>query len=283
MHNVQVCSAFLTPITCDASKVHILSVVCYAYPSHVPARLCAGLVPAVALARALQSHGIRAHIRIIDPSPIASYCNGWDTDQRCAQEAVLTFCTHNAVACTIYRAKSVSTDSLTVMHTLGDSLSMASSAEVASMVERICTSGERHGGSRGRQNALLYMAAHPFSWLDMQNDLFWPERFPSTEYACINIVSKAEERYSLIRSYLCNTHPELRSQNRPHDVTMSICGTPSYVPLPEEPTLDDMRTHGHQWCLERYASLRSKSENHRRAHRDFMHFMDYLPARIAAH
>jgi len=54
-----------------------ISIVAYEHEKGLPARFCAGLIPAAEVSKQLQAIGFESVVRVIDPTPIASYCNGW--------------------------------------------------------------------------------------------------------------------------------------------------------------------------------------------------------------
>jgi hypothetical protein len=254
-----------------------ISIVTYGHPMGIPARFCAGLVPAIDLVKQLESRGLGSIIRVMDPTPIANYCNGWQANQSQShfREVVSDFLDRNGSQFFFDEAEQLSETAVEVLRTLGTELE-ASDGETADIVNRIKESGRKHGGEAGAMNAALYMAAHPFSWLDMHHPSIWKKSYPSEGYQFVNLMSKSEERFAVIRKFLKERRPDLCTTNNPIDSYMTICDTPCYVPLEEEPTFPELRSYGYDWCLRRYNELKKKSSNHGRAYKDFKALMSFL-------
>lgn len=267
--------------TCDQDKDVQISVVAYQYPIGMPARFCAGLIPAVVLAKQLALHNVAATIRIIDPSSIANYCNGWATGNLEFHDVLKDFLREHEVSFFFDEAKPVTDSSLKVLNVVGQELTSPSNNEVAEMVERIKESGRRHGAESGASNAIFYMAAHPFSWLDMHHPLVWNKKYVAETCQFVNLMSKAESRFTVIRQYLRNKVPALDSGIVSADYYMTICNTPCYLPLEDEPLFTDLEQHGLEWCRNRYQTLKGKSNNHRRALKDFESLLLFQTARSA--
>lgn len=250
----------------------IVSVVAYTHPEGIPARFCAGLISAVQFSRELPSSS--AEIRIIDPSPIANYCNGWKRNDA-FRDIVTEFLTKQHVEFFFDRAEEVTEESLKILEDVGQALESSSDQAVREMVGRIKDSGRRHGGAEGERNALLYMAAHPFSWLDMYHPLIWGRRYSPETHQFVNMMSKAESRFTLIRKAL-KERMLFSSGITSTEMYMPLCNTPCYIPLPHEPLIADFSRSGYTACLERYRALKNLSENHRRALRDFEALAPFL-------
>ncbi|MBP6944422.1 hypothetical protein KBD61_03245 [Patescibacteria group bacterium] len=250
----------------------IVSVVAYTHPEGIPARFCVGLISAVQFSREIPSSSVE--IRIIDPSPIANYCNGWKRNDA-FQDIVVDFLTKQRVEFFFDRAEEVTEESLKILEDVGRVLESSSDQAVREMVGRIKDSGRRHGGAEGERNALLYMAAHPFSWLDMYHPLIWRRSYSPEAYQFVNMMSKAESRFTLIRKSL-KERLQLASGITPTESYMTLCNTPCYIPLPREPLFPDFVQSGYAACLERYRALKGVSENHRRALRDFEALAPFL-------
>ena len=62
----------------DPSKKVLISIVAYEFPKGIPARFYIGLIPAIGLSKQLASFDIQSKIRLVDPTNIAGYCNGWE-------------------------------------------------------------------------------------------------------------------------------------------------------------------------------------------------------------
>ncbi len=258
-----------------------ISIVAYEHQLGLPARFCAGLIPAIELSKRLKQIGFTSIIRVIDPTPIANYCNGWQPRQSQFQAVIAEFFNRHGVDFFFDEAEPINQDSLEVMATLGAELNHSSGGKVADIVQRIKTSGKKHGGTAGANNATVYMAAHPFSWLDMHHPLIWKRSYPTMGYQFVNLMSQSEERFAVIRKFLRERRPDLCTKNNPTDRFMTICKTPCYIPLEGEPLLPDLTTSGHDWCHERYYELRTKTSNHDNALKDFETLMSFLGLTIS--
>ncbi len=255
----------------------VISVVAYEHQAGIPARFCAGLIPAIQLAKSpeLELNAFTPTIRVIDPTSIANHCNGWQTRPTRFREIISEFLQRCRVDFFFDEAEPVSSGMLGVLQDLGAELESSSDAEMNDVVQRIKESGRRHGGESGAKNALLYMAAHPFSWLDMHHPSVWRRRYPA-ERQFINLMSKSENRFSAVRKFLTSRRPELSSGVAPIDRYMTVCNAPCYIPLEGEPLIEDLTEHGYAWCEEQYRSLRKRSGNHERARRDFQELRSFL-------
>lgn len=259
--------------SCRKGKVQI-SVVAYEHPAGIPARFCAGLLPAAALSKQLMNHGAEPIVRLVDPSPIANYCNGWNIIEPQFQSVLGGFLDEHKISYFFDQAEQVTDNTLEILNEVGRELETSDDPEIIGMVERIKESGRKHGGESGANNAIVYMAAHPFSWLDMYHPMVWGRKYKNT--GCfVNLMSKPESRFALIRQYLKDQRPDLSSGIGPIDRYMTICNTPCYIPLAGEPLFDDLVSHGYEWCHERYLKMKGVSTNHRRACKDFESLMSY--------
>lgn len=248
--------------------IHI-SIVVYEHLVGLPARFCAGLVPAVDVSRQLKQNGFKSVVRVIDPTPIADYCNGWQLRQTQFRDVVTDFFNRNSIAFFFDEAERVDNGATEILMELGGELESAEDEKVADMVRRIKASGRRHGGNSGMENASLYMAAHPFSWLDMHHPLIWKKSYPSAGHQFVNLMSTSEERFAVVRRFLQARRPDLCTDNHPIDRFMAVCNTPCYIPLGGEPMMADLSKHGHNWCCERYRELAIMSSSYARASKDF--------------
>lgn len=262
-----------------------ISIVAYGYPTGMPARFCAGLAPAADLANQLKLNGFKPIIRVVDPSPIANYCNSWPDNrqlQSSFRKAVSDFFSNAGIKFFFDEAERLSEDAIRFLRDIGSELESPGNKEVSEIVERLRESGRRHGGETGAANAMIYMAAHPFSWLDMHHPLVWKRFYSCDGYQFVNLMSKSEERFSEIRKFLREKRPDLRTENNPVDGYMTICDTPCYIPLEGEPGLSDLENYGYDWCLGQYYKLRKNSSNHKRAYKDFKALMFFLGLEVAA-
>ena len=249
-----------------------ISVVAYQHPQGIPARFCAGLIAAIQLYKAIPQG--KAELRIIDPSPIATYCNNWE-EGREAHSILHQFCRAHGIEPFFDRAEDMTPESLSILRQIGEVLLSAQDPNVKEMVARIQSSGRQHGGAEGERNALLYMAAHPFSWLDMYHSSLWRRRHASQGTRYVNLMSRAEMRFTRIREYL-RTHELFASGITPEDRYMTVCNTPCYIPFPNEPMHEDLTRNGVEACLERYRAMSRLSENHRRARKDMEALVPFL-------
>ena len=252
-----------------------ISIVTYEHKAGMPARFCAGLLPAIELVRHLESHSVQSVIRLVDPTPIANYCNGWEIKQSQFRDVITQFLQNADVNFFFDEAEQISNDALEILHQLEVELETSTDENMVDVVQRIQESGRRHGGDSGAKNALLYMAAHPFSWLDMYHQAVWKKRY-SQGGQFVNLMSKSEERFSVVRKFLQNRRPDLSTNINLIDRYVTVCNTPCYIPLDGEPMFEDLSDHGYNWCYEQYRALKKKSGNHERAHRDFRLLMSFL-------
>ncbi len=254
----------------------IVNTVAYEHSKGIPARFCAGLIPLIRLVRILELEGLRPIVRIIDPSPIARYCNGWKaTESKMNSIATDFLCQNGIVRFFFDKAENVGEEAIKVMNDLGERLKMSSDEAIADIVRRIRESGRRHGGDLGEQNAILYMAAHPFSLLDMYHHSLWKKKYPAST-VCFNLMSKSEERFAIIRSFLNQAVPELSTGIRAFNLYSKICETPCYIPVGGEPTHADIETLGYRRCFDRYRDLRKESGNYEKICKDFRMLIEFL-------
>ncbi|MFA5773246.1 MAG: hypothetical protein WC908_01060 [Candidatus Paceibacterota bacterium] len=246
-----------------------ISIVAYEHSLGIPARFCMGLVPAIALSKQLESIAVESVIRLIDPTNIANYCNGWKVKESQFKNVISEFLNNRNVNFFFDEAEQMSEGALEILGAIGQELSFATDTMVIDMIQRIKESGRKHGGELGAQNAILYMVAHPFSWLDMYHPLIWKKNYTSNEYQFVNLMSKSESRFALVRKFLQERRPDLSTIINSTDLYMTVCDTPCYIPLEGEPTFMDLTLNGYDWCLKHYREIKGKSGNHRRAFKDF--------------
>lgn len=251
------------------NKTVQISVVAYEHSLGIPARFCIGLVPAIALSKQLKSIAIESVVRLIDPTPIANYCNGWKIKESHFKNVISEFLNNHGVNFFFDEAEQVSDGALEILGAIGQDLLSATDTMVVDMIQRIKESGRKHGGELGANNAILYMAAHPFSWLDMYHPLIWKKHYSLIDYQFVNLMSKSESRFTLIREFLQEKRPDLSTAINSFDLYMTVSDTPCYIPLEDEPTFTDLTFNGYEWCHKRYKELKGKSGNHRRAFKDF--------------
>lgn len=263
-------------LSLQPGKAVQISIVAYEHSAGMPARFCAGLIPAVEVSRQLEKNAFESVVRVIDPTPIANYCNGWQAKQSQFRDVVADFFNRNSVAFFFDEAERVDSGAIEILSDLGAELESCVDVKVIDMVKRIKESGRRHGGDFGVNNATLYMAAHPFSWLDMYHPLIWKEIYPLEDFHFVNLMSSSEERFKVIRKYLQGRRPDLCTKNNPVDRFMAVCNTPCYIPLEGEPTLADLIAHDHDWCRVRYREFGAKGNNHIYAHKDFEALVSFL-------
>ncbi len=253
-----------------------ISVVTYEYTLGIPARFCAGLIPPIALSQQLKLLGTESVIRLIDPTSIANYCNGWDIKETRFKTVVCDFFEKMDVKSFFDESEQASAGMVSVLENIGLDLISSTDSMVIDMVSRISESGRKHGGELGASNAILYMAAHPFSWLNMHHPLIWRRQYSSDDYQFVNLMSKPESRFTVIRKFLQQRRPDLSTTNNPTDYCMTVCNTPCYIPIEDEPTFVDLTDLGYDWCHTRYKELKKRSENHRRALKDFESLLHFL-------
>lgn len=256
-------------VVLSSNKKVQISLVAYEHRDGIPARFCAGLVPAVALSKHLATSGVASIVRLIDPTPIANYCNGWQEKETRFRDVISDFMGGHSIDFFFDQSEKVLATTVEFLGQIGSELESSSDVEIIDMVSRIKESGMRHGGESGAKNSVLYMAAHPFSWLDMHHSLVWNRKYDPDEFQFINLMSKPESRFSVIRNFLRERRPDLSSGVNGVDHYMTVCNTPCYIPLEGEPTLVDLEALGREDCLERYKLLKKRSNNHRRAFKDF--------------
>lgn len=253
-----------------------VSIVVYEHPAGIPARFCIGLVPAIELSKQLKLNAFKSIVRVMDPTPIANYCNGWQVKEPQFRDVITEFFESNGIDFFFDESESICDGALEILGMLGAELESSTDEKVVDIVQRIKESGRRHGGDAGTRNATLYMAAHPFSWLDMYHPLIWKRSYPSEGFQFVNLMSKAEGRFTVVRKFLQERRPDLGTKNNPVDRYMTVCDTPCYIPLEGEPTFADLTTYGYNWCYGCYSELRTKSKNHKRALKDFEALMSFL-------
>ena len=262
-------------LSVDSGSAIYISTVAYEHPLGIPARFYAGLLPAIALSKKLQSVGIHCVIRIVDPTSIANYCNNWQTTSSKHAVPIYDFLEQNGVSFFFDNAEEVKSDSLQILESLSADLKNLKDEVLADIIQRIQESGRKHGGESGAKNALLYMAAHPFSWLDMYHPAIWKKTYP-TDCVFVNLMSKSEERFAKVREFLKHRRPDLINTNKPIDLYTRVCDTPCYIPLDGEPLFTDLMEHGYSWCYNRYREIKKRSSNHERAYKDFRLLMSFL-------
>lgn len=260
----------------DMGKKIQISVVAYEHSLGIPARFCMGLIPAIDLFKQLKSMGLKSSLRLIDPTPIANYCNGWLVKETQFKNVISKFLNKHNVDFFFDEAEQISNDGLEVLNRVGKELLMATDNIIVDMVQRVRESGRKHGGDLGANNAVLYMAAHPFSWLDMYHPLVWKKQYQNDNYQYVNLMSKPESRFTVIRKFLHERSPDMATSIDSIDLYMTVCNTPCYIPLEDEPTFIDLTLKGNDWCLKRYKEIKGKSGNHRRALKDFELLMIFL-------
>lgn len=263
------------------SKKVQISIVAYEHLAGMPARFCTGLLPAIALSREIETISSTPVIRLIDPTPISNYCNGWETRKSQFRDVITRFLQDHNIDFFFDQAEAVNGGMLEVLGSLGATLEVATDSKVIDMVARIKESGRRHGGKQGSRNTLIYMAAHPFSWLDMYHPLIWKKEYPPEGVQFVNLMSKPESRFAVVRKYLQEQRPDLCTKANPVDQYMTACNTPCYIPLEGEPKFTDLTDKGYDWCYQRYCEIKGKSGNHRRACKDFELLMNFLGLRSA--
>lgn len=276
MSNSITCQWLEKSLSYEEDRHVCISLVAYEHDLGIPARFCAGLIPAITLSRQLSLKSIKSTIRIIDPSPIANYCNGWLTNRNRHIEIIDEFLCKNKVDFFFDKAQEMTKETEGVLYSIGKELLSSDDPLINDMVRRIQISGKQHGGLSGESNAILYMAAHPFSWLDLYHPLIWSSEYYSNDYQFVNLMSKPESRFTIVRNYLKDRRPDLLSGINATDYYTTICNTPCYIPLKNEPTFMDLNEHGYSWCLKRYRELRNLSTNHRRILKDFELLVSFL-------
>lgn len=277
MENVSIkCSLVEQNFFLQPDKKVQISIVAYEHPVGMPARFCAGLFPAIALSRKIELNAIKTIVRLIDPTPIANYCNGWEMRQSQFRDVITKFLSDHNVSLFFDEAEQVDEGTLEILTSLGNELESATDEKVVDMVGRIKESGRKHGGKSGARNSVLYMAAHPFSWLDMYHPLIWKKEYSPECLQFVNLMSKPESRFTVVRKFLQERRPDLCTKFNPVDQYMTVCNTPCYIPLEEEPRFADLVNNGYDWCFKRYQGLKGKSSNHNRAYKDFGALMSFL-------
>ncbi len=261
---------------CEDSKDVQVSIVAYEHPAGMPARFCAGLIPVVALSKELALNSVKSTVRLIDPSPIANYCNGWKIGQPRFRDVISKFLADHEINFFFDEAEQMTDGALEVLRAVGSELESSDDPAIIDMVQRIKESGRKHGGESGENNAILYMAAHPFSWLDMYHPLIWRRKYSPGTCNFVNLMSKPESRFTMIRRYLRDKRPDLYSGIDSANHYTTICNNPCYIPLEGEPTFEDLTRRGYEWCHGHYRELRGESGNHRRALKDFELLMSFL-------
>ena len=271
-------------VVLQSKKKVQISIVAMEYPCGIPARFCAGLISAVALSRQLASLGVHSIVRVIDPTPIASWCNGWVLEESMFRGVVSNFMRDHSTDFFFDESEQMLDNTAEVLHQVGQALDSSTDAGVTDMVERIMESGRRLGGESGGNNSLLYMAAHPFSWLDMYHSLIWKERYSSDQLQFVNLMPKSEERYAVIRKFLRERRPDLSSGISSVECYMVGCDPPYYIPLEEkgerEPMFSDLESQGYIECHRRYKALKGKSSNHGRVFKDFESLMSFVGLKV---
>lgn len=256
-----------------------ISIVAYEHADGLPARFCAGLIPAAEVSKQLQALGFESVVRVIDPTPIASYCNGWsDKMEPRFRNVIDAFFKSRGVALFFDEAEPPQNEAIELLQDIGKELESPDDRRVVDAIQRSKMSGRRHGGDSGVRNSMLYMAAHPFSWLDMYHPLIWKRTYPGEGHQYVNLLSMAEERFAVIRKFLCRQRPDLCTGLNQVDRFMTLCSTPCYIPVDGEPLLSDLDLRGYDWCRARYRELKDVSTKHARALKDFEALVAFLSA-----
>lgn len=270
--------------TLQSTKKVQISIVAMEYPSGIPARFCVGLVPAVALSKQLASIGIASITRVIDPTPIASWCNGWKLEKSMFRGVISDFMRDHTTDFFFDESEQVSDNTVELLHQIGQELDSSTDAEVTDVIERIKNSARRHGGESGVKNSLLYMAAHPFSWLDMYHPLIWKRQYSSDELQFVNLIPQSETRFAVVRKFLQQRRPDLSSGLSLVDCYMTGCNPVYYIPYEDkegkEPLFSDLKTQGYAECHKRYKALKGKSSNHARVLKDFESLMSFIGLKV---
>lgn len=279
-NNVSIkCSFISETLQLMSNKKAQISIVIYEHVLGMPARFCAGLIPSIVLSRQLEINSITSVIRLIDPTSIANYCNGWKSGKSQFRDVVTKFLNEFNVNFFFDEAEQINSNTLKVLNPLGKELETATDKDVVDMIQRIKESGRRHGGEQGALNSVLYMTAHPFSWLDMYHHLVWKKEYSSENMQFINLMSKPESRFTVVRKFLKERRPDLCTKIDSLDLYMTICNTPCYIPLEGEPRFIDLINKGYDWCYDKYYVIRDKSSNHNRAYKDFCSLVSFLGLR----
>ena len=129
------------PLSVDCDRVVQISTVSYEHQMGIPARFCAGLLPAIELTRVLTSHGVKSIIRLVDPTTIAYYCNGWAVKASAVHDINSRFLQNCGIEFFLDEAEPVSVDSLKVLRELGNELENSNDAEIVDIVGGIKESG----------------------------------------------------------------------------------------------------------------------------------------------
>ena len=231
------------PLSVKSGCTAQISIVSYEHQLGIPARFCAGLLPAIELYRKFELHGVKSVIRLADPTRIVDYCNGWVISNPIFRDIVSQFLQNNETQFFFDQAEPVGDDALNLLQELGSKLENPGDTIVHDIVQRIRESGRKHGGDVGAKNSIVYMAAHPFSWLNMHHPSLWKKPYPQ-DCQLFNLMSRSEERYSFVRKFLQTVRPDLATSNQPFDIYMNVCDTPCYMPLEGEPKYVDLLEHG---------------------------------------
>lgn len=253
----------------DETKQVVVSVVAYEHARGIPARFFAGIYPAFELARKILDAGGKACVRIVNPLSIACYCNGWShTNERLTQILARLNCCN--IQFEQHLSQEVDGQMIDVLSTLACRLE-GELGKDHRLLQSIRQSGYKNGGQAGEANALLYAAAHPFSWLDMCHESVWKMVTNITNTHFIHLVSKSEERFAALRATLCTVAPEYLIEGIKVDERfLTVCNVPAYLPLDEEPLFEELGTRGHEECHRIYSRLKKeKGENYRRIIKDF--------------
>lgn len=263
------------PLSAESDRIAQISVVSYEHQLGIPARFCAGLLPAIELYRKFELHAIKSVIRLVDPTPIVDYCNGWVISNSIFRDVISQFLQNNEIRFFFDQAEPVGDDALSILQELGSRLENPEDTVVRDIVQRIRESGRKHGGDMGAKNSIVYMVAHPFSWLNMHHPSLWKKPCPQ-DCQLFNLMSRSEERYSLVRKFLQTVRPDLAVGTQPFDIYMNVCDTPCYMPLEGEPRYVDLLEHGYEWCHGRYTEIKKRNSNYERICRDFRLLRDFV-------
>ena len=74
-----------------------ISIVAYEHPVGMPARFCTGLIPAIELSKQLELDDFKSVVRVMDPTSIANYCNGWKVREPQFRDVITEFFECNGI------------------------------------------------------------------------------------------------------------------------------------------------------------------------------------------
>lgn len=218
------------------SNLRINNVLSINRQGELPARFLSGLLPTFLLSQAITelSEGrMRPEIRIFQPFNIFCHTNGVTTElaQRQiakGQDILLSF-QQNFFPDTILLLENdekVNVESIRVLEQVKRGITIFCDPEV---VEAIRESGEKHGGTKGAENSLIYAAHHPFGWNDLHHSEIFQSTPPST---LINTLPPSEKKFNVVRDAV-NQHIEGEEitvfEGTTHELTINMSGTPHYM------------------------------------------------------